>query len=726
MVQRVVFAMVVVVASLAVSKRAQAVYTPASVPFDWKYAPNYETNISSQDDAISAVLPIGFAFPFQDDVFSTIRIHTNGFVTLSPSGLACGDCYAISDLAPEATAALPDYTIAPWWADWDPSSEGDIYYGLVNDGASFVVEWWYVRAFGAAPGQTYAFSLELFRDGRFKFRYMTVNRGFTSRDNGNIASIGYQGRVMARFGEHMLFTNGTGGTLADSTAFEYTRASDNLNTALFNIDASVPDIVERWAPVIWADYDQGEARCDEMTSVNFDGDMNGANNASSSDNGSIQMPAVVYYSLVEGVSHYFIGYYFYHAYDCTNFFEQHNHDWEGVTLAVHRTTGALDAVLTNIHGKEIPYHSLFDTSMSNVDHFIGWDETDDPYFTYFSMWAPTPGAFDTVGVGIESGTHATWGRWHNRCVIGTEGTTLHCDDSHGGDGIVYTYAGITDTVRSVASHPNWFTNGRTRYALRPLTDLYNTALQASGTGCGSTALYACQPQGRPWDQMNAASPAGDLPWVWGEMGTTTTTCTDKNLIMQPGYIFSKYFVWPADRLNACQYSWNGFQFSTIPVCGVLPGCPPELGPISDEWWKYIGLCGSNNTGVTAARCVGDHCDDMYFTCTPTPGGSGASSPSQRWSGYFSDGDAAKFCSPDWSSNNIDGVIDGMQALGQDSDNLRVHCATLTSGHLSNCQWSGWFSEEQGLKSFSGKFAVGVQCSGDYCDNMNYYVCNLGP
>ena len=555
-----------------------------------------------------------------------------------------------------------------------------------------------------APGQTYAFSLELFRDGRFRFRYMTVNRGFTSRDNGNMASIGYQGRVMARFGEHMLFTNGTGGTLADSTAFEYTRASDNLNTALFNIDASVPDIVERWAPVVWADYDQGEARCDQMTSVNFDGDMIGANNAANSDNSSIQMPAVVYYSLVEGFSHYFIGYYFYHAYDCTAFYEEHNHDWEGVTIAVHKATGALDAALSNIHGKEIPYRSLFDTSMSNVEHFIDWEETDDPYFTYFSMRAPTPGAFDTIGVGIESGTHATWGRWHNRCVIGTEGSTLHCDDSHGGDGIVYTYAGITDTVQAVAGHPYWFTNGRTRYALRPLSDLYNTAIQT--TGCGSTALYSCESEGRPWDLDECHISSGKSALGLGRDGYTTTTCTARNLIMQPGYIFSKYFVWPSDRLNACQYSWNGFQFSTIPICTIQSACPPELGPISEEWWKFVGICGSNNTGVTAARCAGDYCDDMYVTCTPTPAGTGAASDTnQRWSGLLLRRRPREVLLAGLVEQQHQRNFDGLQAAERNSDNLRIHCATITSGHLSNCQWSGWFSEEQGLKSFSGKFAV---------------------
>ena len=48
-----------------------------------------------------------------------------------------------------------------------------------------------------------------------------------------------------------------------------------------------------------------------------------------------------------------------------------------------------------------------------------------------------------------------------------------------------------------------------------------------------------------------------------------------------------------------------------------------------------------------------------------------------------------------------------------------------AGTFSNCQWTGWFSEEKGLKSFNGKFAIGASCSSSYCDSMNYYVCELG-
>ncbi|HLK90137.1 MAG TPA: hypothetical protein VKZ18_09590 [Polyangia bacterium] len=713
---------------MAISSKAEAIYSRTSVPFAWKYSPNLESTTSTQDDGVSPFITLPFAFPFQDDTFTQLRISSNGFVTFTKDGsFPCGGCYAPTSFGPSGTTVAPDYTLAPWWADWNPAQDGDIYYGPVDD--AFVVEWWYLSPYGAPAGQDYAFSLQLFPDGRFRFLYMAVNGGFASRDYGNTASIGYQGRSSAAFGDSTLYTGGSGGNLSNNLAYEFNRASDNLNNALFNRDNNVPDIVERWAPVIWADIDQGQNRCDQLTYPGFDGDLNGANNMSDAAPGSgFSMPAAVQYAVIYGASHTFIGYYFYHAFDCTpGIGEGHEHDWEGVTIAVNNSTGALDAVLTNTHGKEIPYHSPFDSSMLNLPHYT--DSTDSPTFSYFSVRG-SQGAYDTLGVGVEADTHATWGRWHNKCVIGPSGSPSGCDDGHGGDGVVYVYGGVSDTVGTINQYPNWYRSSPVRYTLRPLTDLYGYALQSSYCGqSGATALYACQSAGRPWDLMNSAGDdAADLPWVWGEYGVVPTTCQGRNVIMQPGYIFSRYFEWPAGRLNACAYNSNTFATMTTNagVCTPQASCLGEIGPVSEESWKQSATCAQNNTGITAARCAGSYCDDMYITCAATPGGFASSTSSGFWTGFFSDENPAKFCSPDGTSNNINGIVDGIQATGSYADNISVHCAAITSGHLSNCQWTGWFSEEQGSKDFGGKFAVGAQCSGSYCDNMNYYVCNLGP
>jgi hypothetical protein len=118
--KRLVFTLVVAATALTVSRRAEAIYSYTSVPFAWKWAQIPADSLWGQDDAISSLINLPFPFPFQDDVFDQIRIHTNGFVTLSKSGLPCGSCLMQNFTASGNTLA-PDYTIAPWWADWNPA-----------------------------------------------------------------------------------------------------------------------------------------------------------------------------------------------------------------------------------------------------------------------------------------------------------------------------------------------------------------------------------------------------------------------------------------------------------------------------------------------------------------------------------------------------------------------------------------------------------------------------
>jgi len=61
-----------------------------------------------------------------------------------------------------------------------------------------------------------------------------------------------------------------------------------------------------------------------------------------------------------------------------------------------------------------------------------------------------------------------------------------------------------------------------------------------------------------------------------------------------------------------------------------------------------------------------------------------------------------------------------------ADRLQLHCSPITAGHLINCHFAGSFSEERGALNFGGAFAVGLQCTGAYCDNLNDFICNLGP
>ena len=50
--------------------------------------------------------------------------------------------------------------------------------------------------------------------------------------------------------------------------------------------------------------------------------------------------------------------------------------------------------------------------------------------------------------------------------------------------------------------------------------------------------------------------------------------------------------------------------------------------------------------------------------------------------------------------------------------------TLEASRKKNCEWTGWFSEENGgLKNCSSGYAVaGIRCGGGHCDNKQLYCC----
>jgi hypothetical protein len=169
-------------------------------------------------------------------------------------------------------------------------------------------------------------------------------------------------------------------------------------------------------------------------------------------------------------------------------------------------------------------------------------------------------------------------------------------------------------------------------------------------------------------------------------------------------------------------------------CGAAPTNEPAgeatqpitgwLGPVSEETWKNQMQCGETNVGITAWQCQGRYCDDNFMQCAATPGGLFFASPG-FWTPYFSEeGANAFFCENGGPGTGINGIVDGVKATGRYSDNISLHCSSLFSGHLTDCGWTGWVSEEQGTMDFSPKFAVGAQCSGSYCDNLRFFVCNV--
>ena len=77
-------------------------------------------------------------------------------------------------------------------------------------------------------------------------------------------------------------------------------------------------------------------RGDFITAVNYDGDWSCLNNWENLRAGDLG--AVVYYSVQETDTHYYVGYYFYHPRDDAEIYlDRHENDLEGIMLAVPKS-----------------------------------------------------------------------------------------------------------------------------------------------------------------------------------------------------------------------------------------------------------------------------------------------------------------------------------------------------------------------------------------------------
>jgi hypothetical protein len=171
------------------------------------------------------------------------------------------------------------------------------------------------------------------------------------------------------------------------------------------------------------------------------------------------------------------------------------------------------------------------------------------------------------------------------------------------------------------------------------------------------------------------------------------------------------------------------------------------------WTDYVSeedgpaLCNESTEGAVGFACTGDYCDNVALLCESFP--YGALAPS--WNGYLTaffseehDGFSTWYSSGWYRFDNENyevchnhqsspGVLTGIDCSGDYCDNISLECRQpegTVSGvyrklNATNCSWSGWYSEEQGSVDFGmHRYITGVECSGDYCDNKRFYVCSL--
>ncbi|MBQ2953528.1 MAG: hypothetical protein IJE07_08210 [Clostridia bacterium] len=253
---------------------------------------------------------------------------------------------------------------------------------------------------------------------------------------------------------------------------------------------SPEEVAQHYAPVI----DQAVnvllsegGRGDFITAVDYDGDWSALNNWENLRSGDLG--AVVYYSVQETDTHWFVGYYFYHPRDDAEIWlDRHENDLEGVMLAVPKSDDGYlppEYMYTQGHGNVYFYFSGSADSMLNGSHYGGalalQLNTDRP-----CIYITPNGTLENCGHSVESAAgHSTY--W-----------------SVGESGVRYFYGGVAETP---VTWNGDFSRNPCSYALRPLEELWAWR-NGPYDGTGVFGSYGA------FDGDNWGTDKANPPWGW--------------------------------------------------------------------------------------------------------------------------------------------------------------------------------------------------------------------
>ncbi len=212
-----------------------------------------------------------------------------------------------------------------------------------------------------------------------------------------------------------------------------------------------------WAPTIYQDVSATyDVKSDFITSFNYDGDWRGDNNWENLFN--YPLYANVYYSVQETLTHYFLGYYFFHPRDDGPInLEKHENDFEGCLIVVKKDTstyGSFMLLETQSHNHWYQYTNLssLTTGSDNIDGSVLMDGNHPKVY------------ISANGIGSDAG--------HG--VKAYDGSS-----ANGGDGIVYKYINGTPTVPSNTSGS--YTNSYD-YGLISMDEFWSRRYDTGGAG----------------------------------------------------------------------------------------------------------------------------------------------------------------------------------------------------------------------------------------------------
>ncbi len=122
------------------------------------------------DDQLSVPLALGFDFPYWDEVYNSIRVCSNGFLTFTSGNTSFENIEIPSD-------SEPNNIIAPLWDDFSPQLLGNVYYYPDSSNDRFIITYENIPFFGTTSTAT--FQVILYETGRIDFQYQSVQNGST-------------------------------------------------------------------------------------------------------------------------------------------------------------------------------------------------------------------------------------------------------------------------------------------------------------------------------------------------------------------------------------------------------------------------------------------------------------------------------------------------------------------------------------------------------------------
>ena len=142
--------------------------------------------VDNPDDGYYDLSLAGLDFQFYRTPVTSVRISTNGYITIGSTGTQATN-FPIPHSVP------PNPIIAPLWDDLDLTLNGTVFWSITGTAPNrqLVIEWYHVASWDHKT-ETYSFEIILYESSdRIKFQYLAVDSG-TDHDFGASATVGIE------------------------------------------------------------------------------------------------------------------------------------------------------------------------------------------------------------------------------------------------------------------------------------------------------------------------------------------------------------------------------------------------------------------------------------------------------------------------------------------------------------------------------------------------------